>query len=305
MFYSNAYFSYINPNIDLNELEKLIPKQSISPIGKMDVASWGWTPLVRNSECWMLQSSKCGLLKFALETKNLVPSEVNESLNIKINEIEMREGRKVGRKEKADLRENIKLSMLPKAAIKTKYVSVYLDTQSNFLVMDTASAKEIEYIISLLILTTKGSDLKLGITPLKAKSCPNTAMTNWIGNCELPESLEALNQCEMFMSGDGSQNIKYSKIETQSEVVTSQIERGYLFSRLLVRWGEKVSFLMCDDLILRKIKMSDELKSNAKNDSEGGELQDLDTSFAIMNLEFRNLFASYQRHFDIFKPESK
>ena len=68
---------------------------------------------------------------------------------------------------------------------------------------------------------------------------------------------------------------------------------------MALRWTDKMSFVLNDDLTLKKVKFDDTLKDNAFNDSQGGALSDMDANFALMSLTVRDFFESYKVWFEI------
>ena len=112
-------------------------------------------------------------------------------------------------------------------------------------------------------------------------------------------SLESGDECEIQDSSEDKAKIRFKSLEPLSEDVTRHLEQGMSVKNLALRWTDKLSFVLNDDLTLKKVKFDDTLKETAFNDSQGGDLSDMDANFALMSLTVREFFESYKLWFEI------
>lgn len=278
-----------------NDLIAKIPEHPLRECGSQDEFTFGWLPLIRNSEQWALASDHCLLLRAGKEEKVLPTAVVREELESKVAEIELVEGRKVGRKEKADIKEELVFTLRPKAFAKRSDVWAYIDTKAKLLVLNSTNAGMTEQLFKLLQ-TTLGS---FAMVPLQAQVSPATIMTDWLVKNDVPASLETGDECEIQDSSEDKAKIRFKSLEPLSEDVTRHLEQGMSVKNLALRWADKMSFVLNDDLTLKKVKFDDSLKESAFNDSQGGALSDMDANFALMSLTVRDFFGSFQQWFEI------
>ena len=116
MWFKNAQIFQLKDteSLDTNELIDKIPEFPLKECGSQEEFSFGWLPLIRNSEQWSLASDHCLLFRAGKEEKVLPAAVVREELEAKVAEIELIEGRKVGRKEKSDMKDELALPCVQK-----------------------------------------------------------------------------------------------------------------------------------------------------------------------------------------------
>lgn len=91
------------------------------------------------------------VLRYRVQSKLLPGSVVNDELRKRMHAIHVAEGRKVGGKEKKELKEQIKIELLSKAFTKDGFTYVYIDTHNNNIVVESTSQKQCDSVISALI----------------------------------------------------------------------------------------------------------------------------------------------------------
>ncbi|RDL44327.1 recombination-associated protein RdgC [Marinomonas piezotolerans] len=283
--------------LDFSAIEQALKDHPLRKIGSQDEFTFGALPLIRNSECWSLTSNDCMLFRFGKEEKNLPSSVVREELETIVAAIETIEGRKVGRKEKADLKEELIFSLRSKAFSNLSDVWLFIDKKAELLVLNTTNAGMTEQSFKQL-------QAMLGsfpMVPLQAQVSPSSIMADWLMKNDVPASLETGDTCDLQDSSEDRSSIKFKKLEPLSEDVTRHLEQGMSVKNIGLRWMDKMSFVLCDDLTIKSIKWDDALKEQAFNDSQGGAQSDLDANFALMSLTIRDFFQNHFAHwFEIY-----
>lgn len=297
MWFKNAQIFQLKDteSLDTNELINKIPEFPLKECGSQEEFSFGWLPLIRNSEQWSLASDQCLLFRAGKEEKVLPSAVVREELEAKVAEIELIEGRKVGRKEQSDMKDELVFTLRPKAFSKRTDIWAYIDLKAKILVLNSTNAAMTELLFKHLQ-TTLGS---FPMTPLQAQVSPSSLMTEWLTKNEVPASLETGDECEIQDASEDKATIRFKALEPLSDDVTRHLEQGMAVKNLALRWSDKLSFVLHDDLTLRKIKVDDALKDAAFNDSQGGGLSDMDANFSLMSLTLRAFFESYCLWFEI------
>lgn len=301
MWFSNVQFFQLTDTsvIDTNELMQKLPEFQLKECGSQEDFSFGWLPLIRNSEQWSLGSNQCLLIRAGKEEKVLPASVIREELETKVAEIELIEGRKVGRKEQSDIKEELVFTLRPRAFSKRTDIWAYIDMKAKLLVVNSTNAGMTELLFKQLQ-TTLG---RFPMTPLQAQESPAAVMSNWLLNNDLPASLATNDECEIQDGSEEKTQIRFKALEPLSEDVTRHIDQGMRVKSLALRWVDKLSFTLHEDLTIRKVKFDDTIKEQAFNDSQGGGLSDLDANFALMSLELREFYDSYRLWFSVDTPE--
>jgi recombination associated protein RdgC len=288
MFFKSATIFQLKEAVDFDVLEAALPEFALKECGSQEEFTFGSMPLIRNSETFALRSGDCLLMRFGKEEKNLPSAIVREALEEKVAQIELIEGRKVGRKEKADMKDELIFTMRPTAYAKRSDVWMHIDSKAGIFVIYTTNASMIEQTFKHLQ-TMLGS---FAMTPLQAQVSPSSTMTHWLMMNELPSSLETGDECDIQDRSEDKASIRFKALEPLSDDVTRHLQQGMSVKSLALRWSDKLSFVLHDDLTIRKVKWDDAIKEAAFNDSQGGGLSDMDATFALATLTTRELFGS-------------
>ncbi len=128
----------------------------------------GWVP-PRGEAHGALAESVGGqwILRFMTESKMLPGSVLARKVKDKAARIEKETGRKPGKKETRELKEEAKLDLLPMAFTKQGSMWVWIDTEARLLVLDTGSQGRADEVVSLLVEALPG----LSVSPARYADC--------------------------------------------------------------------------------------------------------------------------------------
>ena len=133
------------------QLGEQLAQRGFEPCAKSQALSLGWTPPLGVEDGELVHAAAGRLLvKLKREEKLLPSSVVRELLEEKISEIEQGQARKVYRKERLNLKDEIIQDCLPRAFTRSTSVYAYIDTRSNWIFVDAASAARAEELARTL-----------------------------------------------------------------------------------------------------------------------------------------------------------
>ncbi|PJE80035.1 Recombination-associated protein RdgC [invertebrate metagenome] len=271
------------------ELELLLQKKAFHKCGTQDIQSYGWvSPMGRHGKMLSLVSGDCLLLTAHKEEKILPASVIREAVEEKADAIEQEEDRIVSSREKRALKEDVTMTLLPRAFSRSQNISAYIDTQDQWLVVDAASFKKAEEFTSFLR-DTLGS---LPVVNLSFKNTPSWYMTQWLIQKNLPQSFELGDECELREPGDDGGKIKANRQELTSAEIMGHLDAGKQVSKLALNWEDSLTYVLCDDLVIRKMKFTDTIATELDNTQAETAEEQLDADFSLMSLTFRNLLSS-------------
>ena len=213
------------------------------------------------------------------EEKLLPASVVREQLNDRIADIERGQARKVYRKEKLQLKDDIVQECLPRAFSRSTHIHAYLDSRRNWLFVDSASAGRAEELVALL-------RESVGTLPLllpRVNRSPAQAMTGWLMHRNLPKDFSLESDCDLREPGEAGGVVRCRGVELASEEVDVHLQAGKQVVRLALCWDEKISLIVGDDLVLRRLRFADELIAENADISGEDPLARLDADFALMS----------------------
>jgi len=163
-----------------------------------------------------------------------------------VAQIESKEGRKPGRKESRELRDEIVHDLLPMAFAKTATIMVWLDLQAGRLVLDTSSQAKADEVITALVKALGG----LQLSPFNTQMSPQAAMTAWL---------------------TGSADDWPAHFAPGREVeLKSADSQGKLPTKLALDWDGRVSFVLSESTVLSKVAFLDGVFEDNGQAEEGG-----------------------------------
>ena len=273
----------------------------LRPVGPLELSSRGFiSPFGRDSDEMSHKRSDATWLAVGGEDKILPGSVVNDMLNKKLSEIEAKEGRKPGGKTRKRIKDELITDLLPRAFVKPSRTDALIDMGLGVVAVDTSSRKSGENVVSE-IRRALGSFPAL---PLNAEVAPRSVLTGWIAGEPLPEGLSLGDECELRDPIDQGAVVKVQRMELQSDEITKHLESGKQVTRLALTLDDHVSFVLGEDLIVRKFKLLDgavdELESTERDDLRA----ELDARFVLMAGEFRRLFTVLEGALKLSKAEA-
>ena len=283
--FKNLILYRITPGFRPNEyFEDNLAANGFIPCQSSQEKSIGWiAPRDEHGPLLELVADQA-LLKLKIETK-VVPSSV---IDAKFKEVAKRQeevtGRKPGKKESRELKDDIKLQLLPTAFPKEAVVLVWMDLKNNLLAIDTASQSRADEVVSLLIKSAEG--LALGL--LHTQQSPSAAMTEWLITQEPPAGFTVDRECELKACDESKATIKYGNHPLDIDEVKANVEAGKLPTKLALTWDSRVSFVLTEGLQLKKLAFLDvvfktiDVGMTLENDS-------FDADLAIATGELRKL----------------
>lgn len=225
----------------------------------------------------------------AQKQDRLLPaSVVREATEEKVAEIEARHGRKVYRKEKREIQDDVYANLLPRAFTRSSLTFGYISKSEKLLVVDAASAPKAEEFLNLL----RDS---LGTFPVALPSsnrAPSDVMTHWLKDQKASDHFAINEDCELFNPIDGSNVVRCKGQDLVSDEITAHLDAGKQVKQLGVLWNNLLSCIIVDDLSVKRLRF-DDMKEESENFDEESQAQKFDQEFALMTLGLSTFFKSY------------
>lgn len=263
-----------------------VGEQSLAPhrfteCGPTQEKSCGWVPPRGHANGALIEyvgAAGHRIMRFQIETKSVPGAVVARRLDERCAQIEETTGRKPGRRERKELREDIVRELLPHAFPKTTSVWVWLDPVAGRLVLDTSSAARSDDVVTSLVRACDG----LRLAPLITERSATGTMAAW-----LMDPVEAMPSCfdlgrhvELESSDEQKSVVKFDRHHLDDEQMRLHIGQGKLPTRLELSWEDRVSFVLTDDPSLRRIQLLD----TGEDDGSDTDAFDADAAIATGTL---------------------
>ncbi len=288
LFKNVIFYRFTKPfSLSSEELETALAAQEFHPCGSVETYRAGWTsPLGRHGSQFAHSCNGYILLCLKKEEKLLPSTVIKDALAEKVAEIEDQQMRKVRKKEKDEIKEQLIYEMLPKAFTRSRLTYAYLAPKEGLILVDAASPKIAEDLTSFLRKT-------LGSLPVRipaVNTAPAAVMTQWLHKDSLPPSgFVTLEDCELRDTGEEGGVVRCKGVALDSDEIAGHLTAGKQVVKLAVEWEENISFLLQEDLCIKRLKFGDAFAEKL----EGVEAEDaasrMDASFSLMTLELSRL----------------
>jgi recombination associated protein RdgC len=229
----------------------------------------------------------------AQKQDRLLPaSVVREATAEKVSELEARQARKIYRKEKREIQDDVFNTLLPRAFTRSTHTFAYISRTENLLVVDAASAPKAEELVNLL----RDSLGSFPVSLPDSKRAPSDVMTRWLKDGKATDKFEIHEDCELFNPIDGSNVIRCKGQDLVSDEIQAHLEAGKQAKQLGVLWNNLLSCSIAEDLSIKRLRF-EEMKEEAVSFGEEDPAQKFDQEFALMTLElsafFKSLFSAF------------
>ncbi|WP_369926116.1 recombination-associated protein RdgC [Xanthomonas sp. NCPPB 2632] len=302
MFYRNLTLFRFSASVaaDLERLDEALPEHRLRSVGPMELSTRGFiSPLGRREEALTHSVAANTMVTVAGEDKLLPTSVVNDELANRVQKIAEEEGRKVSGRERKRMKDDVMNELLPRAFVRTSRMSAFVDKKNGWLIMDTSSRKSAENTLSQ-IREALGS---FPAVPLAPEESPRLLMTHWVATGELPAGLALGDECELRDPATASGAIaRCRRQDLDTEEIREHLRTGKQVFQLGLVFDDRISFVLGEDLILRKIKFTD-VVLDEQADSPESAAAEMDANFALMAGEYARLLAKLEEWFKLPRPE--
>lgn len=296
MWFKNVrLYQFTRPfELSADELDTKLAGFVFEPCSSFERSRFGWvSPLGKEEEAL----SHCVghyIMVCARKDEKLLPaSVVNDVVNEKVEELEAKQSRKVYRKEKLQIKDDVIAALLPRAFSRTRKVFAYIDTQAGLLVINTSSASAAEELISGLR-ECLGS---MPVVPADVQQAPGSVMTRWLQAQSADGQFEISENCELFNPAEDGNSIRCSGQDLTADEIRVHLEAGKQVKKLGVVWNQSLSCVLADDLTISRLRFEDMVLEKAQEADAETAAQQFDQDFAIMTLTLSGFFKAL---FDVF-----
>jgi recombination associated protein RdgC len=240
---------------ELAAMECALEAAQFAPCGPTQDKSVGWVP-PRNEANGALVESVAGqrILRLRIETKSVPGAVVQKKAQEAADRIEATTGRKPGKKEMRELKEDALLALLPQAFEKQSDVWVWIDPDAGLLCTDASSTGRADEVVTALVQAFDGMSLRM----LQTTVSPLNAMTVWLGT-QSPDEVWPVDfiierACELVSGDEENSVVKFNRHNLVTEEVREHIAQGKLPKWTAMSFAGRVGFVLTENLVLRKIE---------------------------------------------------
>jgi recombination associated protein RdgC len=267
------------------DLELKLEQMAFRPCGSHEEFTFGWTSPLGKSSQELVHSANGFLMLCGKKEERVLPaSVVNEMMQEKILETEEQQGRKLSKKERTAIKDELIFELLPRAFTFSSKTYAYIDPKGGWLIVDAASAKKAEDLLSSL----RKSLGSLPAVPLNTLEKPVKVMTEWLINNQAPDDITIEDECELRAPEEEGGIIRCKRHDLSLPEIKNHLDTGKEVIKLAVNWADRLSFIIDENLAVKRLKFLDLIQDQVSDIDTDSEAEQFDVDFSIMSLELAN-----------------
>ena len=111
-------------------------------------------------------------------------------------------------------------------------------------------------------------------------------MTDWVKTQKAAEGFFVLDECELKDTHEDGGSVRCKRQDLTSDEIQQHLDAGKQVTQLSLGWQDKLSFVLDDKLIIKRLRFEELLQDQAEQDGGEDALAQQDASFLLMMLTF-------------------
>ena len=251
----------------LSPLNEALATAPFEPCTPSQIESFGWVPVRGNPGEYVVHADGHYLLSLCHERKTVPAATIKRIANDRAAEIEKAEGYKPGRKQIREIRETVATELVAKAIPVQSITYIWINLDHGWFGINVPSAGKVDIVIEQL----KRALDKTPLESIHTVQSPSAMMTGWL--CSGGEDRDTFTidrDCELRSMGEDKSAVKWTRQDLNYKEIYHHIEAGKRATQLALTWDSKISFILTEDLKIKRIAFLDILQEKADQQAEDG-----------------------------------
>jgi recombination associated protein RdgC len=264
------------------ELEEALGRKPLRPCGSFDLRTRGFVTCGYEGRLLYSQGGH-HLLCLGLEQKLLPASVINQVAKDRAAEQAERLGHPLGRRQMRELKERVADELRAKAFTRRLATHAWIAPEARLLAVDAASAGRAEELVE----TLREAVGSLAVEPVATRHSPAGAMAAWLMRGDAPGRFAIDQDLELKAVDGKGAAIRYVKHPLDGREIQTHLGSGKAPTRLGLTWNGRISFVVQQDLQVKRVRFLDVYKDDNAQGENPNEQFDID--FALMTGELSQL----------------
>ncbi|MDG9809509.1 MULTISPECIES: recombination-associated protein RdgC [Pseudomonas] len=286
MFFKNLlpYRLTQTPDLSAETLEQALASKPARACASQELSTYGFVaPFGKGDDAPLVHVSGEFLLIAARKEERILPgSVVTDAVKEKVEEIETEQMRKVYKKERDQIKDEIIQAFLPRAFVRRSTIFAALAPRLGLILVNSASPTRAEDLLSTLR-EVLGS---LPVRPVTVKIAPTATLTDWVKSQQAAQDFYVLDECELSDTAEDGGTVRCKRQDLTSEEIRMHLSTGKVVTQLALAWQDKLSFVLDDKMVIKRVRFEDLLQEQAEQDGGEDAAQQFDASFLLMMMTF-------------------
>lgn len=287
MWFKNLLVYRVNTaaSVKADVTEEKLKQSALHPCGSFEMESRGWVA-PRGDDRFLHSLERQWLIMFGANQKLLPGSVITQTAKERAAKLAEKQEHPVGRKQMREIRERVIEELMPKALSRRRTLAAWIDPVNGWLVVDTAADKKADELLEALI----AADVDMEARRLDTNHSPAAQMTLWLSSGKIPAPFTIDQDLELKASGESRATVRYVNHPLEGKEIRDHISGGKSATRLGMTWKNRISFVLTDQLQIKRVAFLDILKGETESQAEDAEEQ-FDVDFALMTGELAAMLA--------------
>ena len=286
MWFKNLLVYRLTQDIpfDAEALETALATKLARPCASQELTTYGFVaPFGKGADAPLVHISQDFMLIAARKEERILPgSVVRDAVKEKVEEIENEQMRKVYKKERDQIKDEIIQAFLPRAFIRRSSTFAAIAPKLGLILVNSASPKRAEDLLS----TVREVIGSLPVRPLGVKIAPTAVMTEWVKTQKAADDFYVLDECELRDTHEDGGIVRCKRQDLTSDEIQLHLSTGKQVTQLSLAWQDKISFVLDDKLVVKRLRFEELLTDEAEENGGDDDLGQQDASFTLMMLTF-------------------
>lgn len=298
MWFKNLYFfAFTRPfKLTEQELEQHLSEHKFTPCASTEQSHFGWVNALGKHGNTLLHTANNNFLMCARKEEKILPAPViKDMLEEKVAHLESEQGRTATKKEKEQFKEDIIFELLPRAFSRYSDTHGYISPEHNIIVINSSSRGKAEDFLALLrkVIGT------LPVTSFSPEIAPDEKMTDWVTEQNIGESFQLGMEAEFHALGDDGAVVRVKNQDLASDEIKAHTDAEKYVVKLALEWDDAMSFVLCDDLSIKRLKFFDVLQEQNEDIDKDDIVARIDADFTLMAGELNRFIGDLLAEFDM------
>lgn len=266
------------------DLEEALDRRPLQACGSFDLQTRGFVHCGYEQRTLYARGQQY-LLSLGVEQKLLPASIVNQVVKERALELEQQQGHPVGRRQRRELKARVSDELRARALTRRRTTLAWLDLAEGWLAVNTSSNSRAEELAE----TLRDALGTLPVQPFDTQHAPSASMAAWLTRGEVPGRFTIEQDLELQAIDGSGATIRYVRHPLEPAEIRGHLNAGKAPTRLGLTWNSRISFVLHQNLHVRRVQFLDVYKDDNARGENPNEQFDID--FALMTGELRQLLA--------------
>lgn len=278
------------------ELDEALTAALCPECGSQTVSVGGFVPPIKGEPAMAHVVDNLALCTYQ-EISRVLPGPVlAEEVEERIGRIEAKEARSVGRREKADIRDQAHFELLPRAFTRSKRTTCIIDLNDHCVWVDASSETRAETVVTALR-ETLGS---LPVTRPEPRMNVAEELSRWITDSHaLPAGFECGDRCLLESNNETKSSIRINTMDLQKDEVRAHLDNGLQTTKLNIAVDDAIEFDIDHNLDLKRIRALDVIQDGLDGVDADDAVAELTARLALQGQTLRSVLGRMNNHFGI------